>query len=754
MPNVIESAPPANALFASYAQLAANLLQQVSAVCLLDGRLRIRGRTGTLELDGAIRALRAQGWCGTMQRAALSLVQRDAAPLIAIPLEQPDGTLLGVFGVQSPADDPDQVEQRLKPLLDCVRRELLTVQPESQRIHALTERSAELEWLFQLTSSLKGGTDDRRILEELLNKAMERIGSAYAVLWVPDKRIRVERDRSESSLLRDTCQHTQQHLITWAQRQNRPLIVNGNGNGNAGNGNAGGGNAGSGNAGNGDAREPSRGVAPRCKILSVPVVRDTGEVIGVLGFFNLPQAPDFVARHVFLARHLGRQAASIVETQFDLMTGLHTRDGLEQMYGRLTNDGRTPICSVIYVDVDHMHVVNELHGFELGNELIVRIADLLAPPLLPAGALAARLSGDRFAVILSDTDTHMAAKIASQLQAAASSVKMGPDQETVDVSVSCGVAALVSMPQGLARALAAAELACKSAKKHGRNRVELYACEDDSMMRRHDDVVAVGQLRSAFKTDRLLLYAQPIVPLQRTELPCSFEILLRLRAPDGKLIAPGSLINAAQRYQLLPSVDRWVAERTLQTLVPYRSLLKNRGISISINVSGQSIDDEAFIRRFTDQLKAADLPSGSVTVEITEQAVVTNLVRANDMIRQLKTTGCRLALDDFGTGANSLTSLKSLDIARVKIDGSFVRDILTNKRSQVTVRAIVELAKGFAIDTVAEYVENQAIAEAVRKLGVDYAQGYAFGKPEPLKDALEAMSHEESRRLHKLFLEM
>ncbi len=124
------------------------------------------------------------------------------------------------------------------------------------------------------------------------------------------------------------------------------------------------------------------------------------------------------------------------------------------------------------------------------------------------------------------------------------------------------------------------------------------------------------------------------------------------------------------------------------------------------------------------------------------------------MIRQLKTTGCRLALDDFGTGANSLTSLKGLDIARVKIDGSFVRDILTNKRSQVTVRAIVELAKGFAIDTVAEYVENQAIAEAVRQLGVDYAQGYAFGKPEPLKDALEALSHEESRRLHKLFLEM
>jgi EAL domain-containing protein (putative c-di-GMP-specific phosphodiesterase class I) len=183
-------------------------------------------------------------------------------------------------------------------------------------------------------------------------------------------------------------------------------------------------------------------------------------------------------------------------------------------------------------------------------------------------------------------------------------------------------------------------------------------------------------------------------------------------------------------------------------------MLKSRGISVSINVSGQSIGDEAFIRRFTDQLKAAGLPYGCITVEITEQAAVTNLARANDMIHQLKAMGVRLALDDFGTGSNSLTNLKSLDIARVKIDGSFVRDIVTDQRSQVTVRAIVELAKGFGIDTVAEFVENKAIADAVRKLGVDYAQGYAFGKPEPLKDILESLNREESQRLHKLFLEM
>jgi diguanylate cyclase (GGDEF)-like protein len=595
-----EVAPSDNGMFASFAELANSLLPDVSGACLFDSKLRLLGYTDGLNPDVVAPMLRAMGWTAQIPRHATALNHPALAIITAMPVEQSDGTLLGVFCVAQRSSAPAECAVRLKPLLDCVRRELASAQPEDQRIHDLTERSAELEWLFKLTSSLKGACDDRRILEELLSAAAQRLESAYGILIVPDKRIRVEYGTADSQMMRDTCERTQKHLITWALRQNRPLVVNGSGPGSAAAG--------------------SDADVPRCKILSVPVVRDTGEVIGALAFFNPPEAGDFGQRHVFLARHLGRQAASIVETQFDLMTGLHTRDGLEQLHGRLEAAGQDGIASVIYVDVDHMHVVNELHGFELGNELIVRIADLMATPLLPKGALAARISGDRFAIVVPDTNTQAAATLAAQLQTAAGRVAIGPAQEAVDVSISCGVAALVSMPQGLARALAAAELACKSAKKHGRNRVELYKCEDDSMMRRHDDVVAVGQLRSAFKTDRLLLYAQRIVPLQDTSLPGSFEILLRMRAPDGRIIAPGALIAAATRYQLLPTVDRWVAERALQTLVPYRSLLKTRGIGVSINISGQSIGDEAFIRRFTEQLRTADLPRGCITVEITERS--------------------------------------------------------------------------------------------------------------------------------------
>jgi EAL domain-containing protein (putative c-di-GMP-specific phosphodiesterase class I) len=394
-----------------------------------------------------------------------------------------------------------------------------------------------------------------------------------------------------------------------------------------------------------------------------------------------------------------------------------------------------------------------LHGFELGNELIVRVAEVLSAPLLPEAALAGRISGDRFAVILPNTTCAQAMTLAQGLQAAVSRLRIGPAKEVFDISISCGVSGLLPMPEGLARAIAAAELACKTAKARGRNRVEVYAIEDGSMMRRHRDALAVGQLRSALKADRLLLYAQRVAPLRDPSLPGGYEILLRLQEVDGSLVGPGPLIEAAQRYQILPSIDRWVVQRALQMLGPYRSMLRTRGLGMSINVSGQSIGDETFIQQFIQLLRQANLPRECVSVELTEQAAITNLANAKQMVARMSALGCTVALDDFGTGANSLTYMKALQVSRVKIDGSFVRDILSDRNSQATVRAVVELAKSLGIPTVAEYVESDEIAREVRRLGVDYGQGYALGKPEPLSKLLENLAKDESQRLHRMFLE-
>jgi diguanylate cyclase (GGDEF)-like protein len=727
--------PPEDPLLASYAQLAKSLVGDSTGICLFDHELRPRGQTPQLKMTAIARWVNSLDWVDSLTRTAQVTSLARGQWLTAIPLEQTDGALLGVFCIQQDRNQPPakpsqhaaELQRALKPLLECVHREMSGALPVKSRIQTLTERTAELEWLFKVTSNLKGSTDEKLVLQELLDSAAQRLESALGVIYIPGRRLCLERPQSprHAARLLEAWQKTKQHLLTWAQRHNRPLIVGGAG---------------------------SKQQQPRIRILGVPVVRDSGQVIGVLGFYNPSSAPEFASRHIFMARHLGRQAASIVESQFDLMTGLYTRGGLEQASGQSQGEGAES-ASILYIDVDHMHVLNELHGFELGNELIVRIADLLAPPLLPEGAIAARISADRFAVLLPLTDLEHSAQVAEAIRAAAARVKIGPAESSVDVSISCGVASYTAMPQGLDRALAMAELACKAAKTKGRNRVEIYASTDNSMIRRHGDVVAVGKLRAALKADRLILYAQRIVPLRSTTLAGGYEILVRLIDEDGGLVMPGPLISAAQRYQLLPSLDRWVTTRAMDMLAPYRSMLSTRGVGISINVSGQSICDETFVTQLAQQIKAARLPQDCITVEITEQSAVTNLARANQLIRQLKTLGCHIALDDFGTGANSLTYLKHLQISRVKIDGSFVRDVATDRNSRSTVRAIVELAAGMSIDTVAEFVETKEIADEVRELGVDYAQGYAFGKPEPLHQVLTALGEEESRRLHRLFLE-
>jgi len=735
--NATATAGGGDPLFASYVALAKGLVSDLTGIVLLDGSLKPRGQTGELNAAALTAWAGSLRWTELQERTPTAHAFGPQHWWVAIPIQQSDGMLLGAFCVSrrtaatptQPSRFADELATRLKPLLDCVHRDLAASKSTRVKVRELTERTAELEWLFQVTSNLNGAVDDQRIIEELLAAATTRLDSALGIICIPDKRlvVKCELHQTASAPLLEAWAQMQQHLITWVQRQNRPLVVNGAGSGGSS--------------------------LVRCKFLCVPIVRDTGRVIGALVFYNPPEARDFSGRQVFLARHIGRQAASIVEAQFDLMTGLYTRSGLDQMYRPADDPLDYSESSVIYLDVDHMHVANELHGFELGNELIVRVADVLATPLLPDNALAGRISGDRFAVILPKTAAAEALKIAEKLQQAVSQLRIGPSQEVFDISISCGVSGLLAMPEGLARAIAAAELACKTAKARGRNRIEVYACEDGSMMRRHRDALAVGQLRSALKADRLLLYAQRIAPLRNPSLPGGYEILLRLQEVDGSLVAPGPLIEAAQRYQILPSVDRWVVQRALQMLGPYRSMLRTRGLGMSINVSGQSIGDETFIQQFIQLLKQANLPRECVSVELTEQAAIKNLASAKQMVARMSAMGCMVALDDFGTGANSLTYLKALQVSRVKIDGSFVRDILSDRNSQATVRAVVELAKRLGIPTVAEFVENDEIVNEVRRLGVDYGQGYAIGMPEPLSGLLENLAKDESQRLHKLFLE-
>ena len=311
-------------------------------------------------------------------------------------------------------------------------------------------------------------------------------------------------------------------------------------------------------------------------------------------------------------------------------------------------------------------------------------------------------------------------------------------------TVSIGIAAF---PAGerLGHALAQAEMACAAAKDRGRNRVEVFAPADASLMQRHEDLHVFRELLNALERGRFRLFAQPIVPLDGRPHPLQFELLLRMIDDDDQIIVPGRFLSAAARYQLLGRLDQWVVEQTIEKLVEHRAILERTPATFWINLSGPSVGNAEFTSTTVERITAAALPAGSIGVEITESTAIGNIDGARSFIGRLRDIGCTTALDDFGTGLSSLAYLRALPVAKLKIDGSFVRDLLRDARAESMVRAMLQLARQLRIETVAECIETPEVATRLALLGVTYGQGFHFSEPVPLERILEAGS-----RMHSL----
>jgi EAL domain-containing protein (putative c-di-GMP-specific phosphodiesterase class I) len=289
----------------------------------------------------------------------------------------------------------------------------------------------------------------------------------------------------------------------------------------------------------------------------------------------------------------------------------------------------------------------------------------------------------------------------------------------------------------LAHVLAPAETACKAAKDRGRNRVEVYQASDVSIMRRHADIGIAGQVREAIDSGRLHLNAQLILPFAAAESARPhYELLLRMTDDLGQTVGPDTFLSAATRYQLMPAIDRWVINHVIETLKPRAGILESKALGFAINFSGQSLNDDSFADWLISSIASCGLDPELFCFELTENATVANLPRAEALMRRLRQLGCGVALDDFGTGLSSLSCLRQLPVTMLKIDGSFVRDVLKDARAESLVRAVAQLARGMSIVTVAEYIETEAIGTRIAELGVDYGQGFAIGKPIPFADLL------------------
>ena len=366
------------------------------------------------------------------------------------------------------------------------------------------------------------------------------------------------------------------------------------------------------------------------------------------------------------------------------------------------------------------------------------MADTLSKNLEDKNAHVARLGGDEFGVLVKEVQTSEARDLAEDLLKAIRELRFDWDGRMYTMSASMGLVFLDQTTENVDNAMQFADEACYTAKDARRNRVQEYELGDTAMMRRHGVMEWVAELDKALDEDRLILNCQRIAPIDtgdKTSNPGDghYEILLTMIDELVDLVPPTEFINAAETYNRMTIIDRWVIERVLAWMAEHRSELDSFG-GFSINVSGHSVNDSTFPDFVLEQFANSQAPTGKVCFEITETAAIANLGNAVDFMNRMRIIGCQFSLDDFGTGLSSYSYLRNLPVDYVKIDGVFVKDIANNPGDYAVVRSINEIGHYMGKKTIAEYVESDEVLESLKEIGVDYAQGFRIEKPMPLAE--------------------
>lgn len=453
-----------------------------------------------------------------------------------------------------------------------------------------------------------------------------------------------------------------------------------------------------------------------------PIVDKTHKRIGTaIAFRNMNQEHE-------LRRQLSYQACH------DSLTGLINRYEFEKRLKKLINISieKNTTHALLYLDLDAFKVVNDTCGHVAGDELLRQLPLLLNKQVRNNDAIA-RLGGDEFGMLLNDCEPEQALKIAEKILHAVQDFHFIWEEKKFRIGVSIGIIKIDNNSKNINHVMSMADAACYSAKDNGRNRVYVAKENDDEIANRHGQMQWVTTITKALEDDSFEFFYQPIVASDRVIDPTvSIELLLRMRGEDGDLIPPGAFIPAAERYNLMIQIDCWVINHAFRWISehPEETAALNK---CGINLSGQSIGDESFLNFIITKIKEYNINPEKICFEITETAAISNLVKATRFIHELKNLGCFFSLDDFGSGLSSFAYLKNLPVDFIKIDGMFVRDILHDSIDKEMVRAITGIAQAMGKLTVAEFVENEAIKDVLREIGVDYLQGYAVAKPRSLK---------------------
>lgn len=383
---------------------------------------------------------------------------------------------------------------------------------------------------------------------------------------------------------------------------------------------------------------------------------------------------------------------------------------------------------LLYIDIDQFKVINDTCGHHAGDELLQRISDLLSKNIR-SGDIIARLGGDEFAILLQRCNLNQAGIIAEKLRRNTHAARFTWENQIFEVSISIGAVEIDKESENASVVMSAADMACYTAKDLGKDRIHFYRKTDAELNARREEMHWVSHLNQALKQNRLALYQQEIAPVaHETDDIRRVEVLLRMFDPDGQLVPARNFLPAIERYGLINVIDRWVVQECFSIIAGGEA---SDTTIYSINVSGPSMSQTEFLDYIKMLFSNHALRGSQICFEITETSAVSHLRNARQFISELKSFGCYFALDDFGSGLSSFAYLKDLPVDFLKIDGSFVKNIVTDNVDRALVAAIKDVGHVMLIDTIAEHVENQAIMEVVKNIGIDYAQGTFVGEPVP-----------------------
>jgi diguanylate cyclase (GGDEF)-like protein/PAS domain S-box-containing protein len=418
------------------------------------------------------------------------------------------------------------------------------------------------------------------------------------------------------------------------------------------------------------------------------------------------------------------------QASHDALTGLINRREFENRLTTAVESVRQDASArqvLLYLDLDQFKLVNDTCGHPAGDQLLKQITGVLQSRVRSGDTLA-RLGGDEFGILLGDCSLDQALRVADTLRQAIRDYRFIWQDGVLAVGVSIGIVEIAADTPTVASVMSAADVACYAAKDLGRNRVQLY--KPDNVPERHREMHWVSKLTRACDEGRFELFYQPIVaigssPSEREH----FELLLRLRDESGVLVAPAAFIPAAERYNVMPSIDRWVVRQALDR-VAHRVGSGVKPYTIAVNLSGTSLNDERFLEYLIAELSAHDLAPGAMCFEITETAAIANLGNVVYFMRELKARGCHFALDDFGSGLSSFMYLKNLPVDYLKIDGQFIENVTRDPVDRSMVEAISQVGKAMGIQTIAERVESAEVLAELSRLGIGLAQGFHIAKPQ------------------------